>query len=128
MSSNQSIVLLPCNGLSARGQLSSVVAGLLQEQLEDIEIGQLIPLSVKDPAEQARLARARFVMAISGCSQRCESHICQQAGGQIDGSICLEDDLPKELVSIAQVTPEQRRQATLTATSRALAQLTDLDE
>lgn len=118
------IVLLPCNGLSARGYLSSLIAQHVQEQLPQVCVIPPVPLSVGIESFVRQTQEAQYIFALSGCSHRCESHICQQATGrQPDETLDIEPIVRKDVSEWIDMSMDEQKQTLQRLVHQALDRL-----
>lgn len=122
-----SIVLLPCNGLSARGQITRFVADQIREQIDDIEVVELVPLMAGIPGAVETLRRAKRVIGLSGCEHRCESNGCEMARGKApDDTFTVGDLVRSDVQSIDSFAPEEMKQCSLQVSSLLLGKLSEV--
>ena len=120
------VVLITCNGLSARGQLTAKVIQQLQEHIdEDVDVLSLTPLLAGLPERVEKVKRATQLIGLAGCSRRCDLHACRSQAGRVpDVDLVLEDILRKDITSEDTISQEELNQVLPKATSLLLGKLT----
>lgn len=122
---HQTTVLVPCNGLSARGQLSTQVAHYLQENMDDVAVAYPTPIATKQQDLLKQIYQAKRVILLSGCDQQCGVAICQQAQVLADTNVQLGAAVRPEAIEYDELDEEERKQALRLMTSRVVATLTE---
>ncbi|MCB9644402.1 MAG: hypothetical protein H6728_15120 [Myxococcales bacterium] len=119
-----SMIIVPCNGHSLRGQLTQRVAQLLREQIEDIDVVDLVPLMAGLPLAQQKARQSKLLIGLAGCNHRCERSGCQQfLRRPLDQEITLDAFVPPHQKDKQDITPEEFEQLVLHITSSVLGQL-----
>jgi uncharacterized metal-binding protein len=120
---NSSVVLIPCNGLSLRGRLTSRVAALLQEQM-GIKIVALSPLMARLPKEVSTIQQASRVIGFAGCSHRCDITGCRMGADQEPNEYFVIGDLVRtEACDINEISESEFQEYILEITSRLAGQI-----
>lgn len=122
-----SVILVPCNGHTLRGQLTQRVAQLLREQIEDIDVVDLIPLMAGLPHAIQKARQAKSLVGLAGCNHRCERSACQQfLKRPLDQEIVLDSFVDPSCKEMDDLSEEDFKQRVLQITSSVLGQLTAL--
>lgn len=117
-------VLLPCNGLSARGRLAADIANGIRDQIEDVEVVDLVPLLAQLPDAVSIVKSANRVIALSGCINQCESKACHiTTQREPDLVFQLEHELPVGVTGPESCPPGLYKQLLRTITSQLLGEL-----
>ncbi len=119
-----SVILLPCNGLSARGQVTEMASAKIREAMEEVRRVDLVPLLAGLTDEQSAVNEARAVIGLAGCSYRCEARACRQAvGRELDDGLVVGDLMREDVTELSDATEQEIEQCVLEVTSRVLAVL-----
>ncbi|MCK6509899.1 putative zinc-binding protein [Myxococcota bacterium] len=122
-----SVILVPCNGHTLRGQLTQRVAQLLREQIDDIDIIDLVPLMAELPHALQLARQAKSLIGLAGCHHRCERSACQQfLKRSLDQEILLEHFIEPSCKELQDISEEDFQTWVLHITSSVLGQLTAL--
>jgi uncharacterized metal-binding protein len=113
------IALLPCNGLSARGQVATMAVDQLAGAMDEARCVNIVPLLAGVDEEVAALRGARAVISVAGCSHRCDLKVCKKVlGRDPDDALVVGDLLRADVIERCESTEEEIQQCVLEVSSR----------
>ena len=113
------MVVLPCNGLSARGQVTTLAVDQVTEGFEGLRCVNIVPLMAGVAEDVAELQAARAVVGVAGCHHRCDAHACRQVlHREPDDAFVVGEMLRAEVIERTEMTDEEFRQCALEVASR----------
>ncbi len=127
ISASRKIALIPCNGLSARGQLTRMSTQLIHEQMDDVQVVDLAPLMAGVPGTLQAVQEARTVIGVAGCSSRCENVGCQKVfGQQLKHAIVFEELVPPHIRDTKEIKESDLQQLLPQAVSQLIGKIISL--
>lgn len=121
------VVLVCCNGVSARGHVAARACHLVCESLSEVRSIEVVPLLAGVPEEVEALSRARVVLGLAGCDQRCDRGATRRVTGrEPDESFVVGASLRAEVHEVADASEKELQSCTLELSSRIIGRVMTL--
>lgn len=121
------VVLIPCNGLSARGRVAHLAAIMVEEGMPEVQWVDCVPLMAEVDEEVKRVREARYVMGLAGCAYRCDALACRRGRGrETDDAVVIGKIVPPHIAEAADLSEDDKKRFALETASQVIAKLNKL--